>query len=168
SGLPQPGPPRRQREVDLSKGVIDRRPKPDLARSLGEPERRPEETIMTKNADFKRRVRARMAKTGESYSTARAQLLGALEPLAGALHITNGDSAAGTLRHTSVANRVLAWRDVLHEGPVPAVDDVELRRTRAEFLAEVASADAAATRRSLQQRDEALAANAGAPYVLWF
>ena len=27
---------------------------------------------MTKQADFKRRVRARMAKTGESYATARA------------------------------------------------------------------------------------------------
>ena len=30
---------------------------------------------MTKQADFKRRVRARMAKTGESYAAARSQLL---------------------------------------------------------------------------------------------
>ena len=30
---------------------------------------------MTKHADFKGRVRARMAKTGESYATARTQLL---------------------------------------------------------------------------------------------
>ena len=30
---------------------------------------------MTKQADFKRRVRERMAKTGESYTAARAQLL---------------------------------------------------------------------------------------------
>ena len=30
---------------------------------------------MTRNADFKRRVRERMARTGESYATARAQLL---------------------------------------------------------------------------------------------
>jgi hypothetical protein len=30
---------------------------------------------MTKQADFKQRVRARMAKTGESYSTARRHLL---------------------------------------------------------------------------------------------
>jgi hypothetical protein len=29
---------------------------------------------MTRQADFKRRVRARMAKTGESYATARARL----------------------------------------------------------------------------------------------
>ena len=33
------------------------------------------ETIMTKQAGFKRRVRARMAKTGESYATARRTLL---------------------------------------------------------------------------------------------
>jgi hypothetical protein len=31
---------------------------------------------MTKQADFKRRVRARMAKTGESYAIARSRLLG--------------------------------------------------------------------------------------------
>ena len=31
---------------------------------------------MTKQADFKRRVRARMGKTGESYAVARAHLLG--------------------------------------------------------------------------------------------
>src|SRR3954447_5057771 len=30
---------------------------------------------MTKQADFKRRVRARMARTGESYATARRRLL---------------------------------------------------------------------------------------------
>ena len=30
---------------------------------------------MTRQADFKRRVRARMAKTGESYATARGRLL---------------------------------------------------------------------------------------------
>jgi hypothetical protein len=30
---------------------------------------------MTKQADFKRRVRERMAKTGESYAAARAQIL---------------------------------------------------------------------------------------------
>lgn len=35
---------------------------------------------MTKNADFKRLVRARMQKTGESYSAARAQLIDAPRP----------------------------------------------------------------------------------------
>ena len=43
---------------------------------------------MTRNADFKRRVRERMARTGESYAAARAQLL----PRETTLHVTNGDS----------------------------------------------------------------------------
>src|SRR5207248_2112692 len=60
------------------------------------------ETIMTKQADLKRRVRARMAKTGESYATARSRLLaGRPEPtpddspagwMPEALHISNGDA----------------------------------------------------------------------------
>ena len=97
---------------------------------------------MTRQADFKRRVRARMAKTGESYATARAQLLaehgGPIRAsMRAALHVTNGDSAAGTLRETTLVERVLPWRDALHEGPVPALPDNELRRVRAAFLAEV-------------------------------
>jgi hypothetical protein len=57
---------------------------------------RARETIMTRQAEFKRRVRARMAKTGESYATARSKLLGAhpatatadsgLDWMLGALH----------------------------------------------------------------------------------
>src|SRR4051812_11067384 len=34
------------------------------------------------------------------------------------LHVTNGDSAAITLRETSVEGAVLPWRDVLNEGPL--------------------------------------------------
>ena len=55
---------------------------------------------MTRKTDLKRRVRARIARTGESYAAARAQLL-AGNPglgrgrLAAALHVTNGDSTAG-------------------------------------------------------------------------
>jgi hypothetical protein len=94
---------------------------------------------MTRQAEFKRRVRARMAKTGESYATARAQLLAARDPLGrerltAALHVTNGDSAAEGLRATGLARRILPWRDALHEGPVPDVPDPELRRIRAAFL----------------------------------
>jgi hypothetical protein len=87
---------------------------------------------MTRQAEFKRRVRARMAKTGESYAAARAQLLAARDPLGrerltAALHVTNGDSAAEGLRATGLARRILPWRDALHEGPVPDVPDPELR-----------------------------------------
>ena len=129
---------------------------------------------MTRQAEFKRRVRARMAKTGESYATARAQLVAehdddrARRSLRGALHVTNGDSAAGTLLQTSLVERVLPWRDALHEGPVPAVPDDELRGIRAAFLAEEAPTDAAGIRRWLGQRDATLADNAAGELVLWF
>jgi Domain of unknown function (DUF1835) len=121
---------------------------------------------MTKQADFKRRVRARMEKTGESYTAARAQLLAG----AGALHVTNGDSTAATLRETGlVGERLVVWRDVLHEGPVPDVDDARLRSVRAEFLGGGDGPPAVAqVLRSLQERDRALAAGRDGDYVLWF
>jgi hypothetical protein len=49
---------------------------------------------------------------------------------------------------------------VLHEGPVPAVDDDELREVRAGFLA----VDAA----TFEERDAALADGRDGAYVLWF
>jgi hypothetical protein len=122
---------------------------------------------MTRQADFKRRVRERMARTGESYTAARAQLLArAGTPT---LHVTNGDSTEHSLRQTSFVARVVVWRDVLHEGPVPDVGDAELREVRARFLAE---ADHAAgiveVGRDFEARDAALAAGREGQYVLWF
>ena len=80
---------------------------------------------MTRQADFKRRVRARMAKTGESYATARSRLLGGhpdmtpgdspIDWMPEALHVSNGD--ATDVPGTGLARRVIYWRDVLHEGP---------------------------------------------------
>jgi hypothetical protein len=124
---------------------------------------------MTSHADFKRRVRARMAKTGESYATARARLLADRRPdRPAALHVTDGDSAAGTLRRTGLAGRVLPWRDALHAGPVPAVDDRELRRLRAGFLAGSDPADRGKLLRWLASRDRTLAAHRDGEYLLWF
>jgi hypothetical protein len=119
---------------------------------------------MTKQADFKRRVRARMEKTGESYTAARAQLLAG----AGALHVTNGDSTAQTLRAAALVQRLVVWRDVLHEGPVPAVDDARLRSVRAAFLAGDDDGARAGIERELADRDRALAAGRQGEYVLWF
>jgi Domain of unknown function (DUF1835) len=120
---------------------------------------------MTRQADFKRRVRARMEKTGESYTAARAHLLGS----AGALHVTNGDSVEITLRQTDLAERIIVWRDVLHEGPVPDVDDARLRAVRAEFLAgDEAAPPREEVLRAFEERDRALAAGRGGDYVLWF
>jgi hypothetical protein len=84
----------------------------------------------------------------------------------GALHVTNGDSAAGPLLETPLVERVLPWRDALHDGPVPAVADDALRRVRAEFLAEVGPAEAGAIRRRLEERDTVLAESADGEVVL--
>jgi hypothetical protein len=79
----------------------------------------------------------------------------------GALHVTNGDSTATTLRETGlVGDRLVVWRDALHEGPVPDVDDARLRATRAQFL----GADV----RDFEDRDRALADGRDGDYVLWF
>jgi hypothetical protein len=121
---------------------------------------------MTKQADLKRRVRARMAKTGESYTAARAQVVAAREP--DVLHVTNGDSTASTLRQGGLAPRIVVWRDVLHEGPVPAVDDAELRVVRARFLSGGEPEATERVRRLLTKRDLALEAGRGGRYLLWF
>jgi hypothetical protein len=121
---------------------------------------------MTKQADLKRRVRERMARTGESYTAARAQVMAA--PAPEVVHVTNGDSTASTLREGGVVPRVVVWRDVLHEGPVPAVDDAELREVRARFLGGEDSEAVARARRLLAKRDIALEAGSEGSYVLWF
>jgi hypothetical protein len=119
---------------------------------------------MTKQADLKRRIRARMAKTGESYTAARAQVLAAKPSTT--LHVTNGDSTEHTLAQTGLASRILVWRDVLHEGPVPDVSDDELRAVRARFLADAGAEDI--VRRGFRERDAELAAAHDDNYVLWF
>jgi hypothetical protein len=136
----------------------------------------PRETIMTRQADFKQRVRARMAKTGESYATARSRLLAqqpggpaagpAREWMAGALHVSNGD--ATDLAGTGLARHVLYWRDSLHEGPVPAVGVEALRRVRADFLLNAGLDDRGEGEEMFAERDRVLAAHRAGEYVLWF
>jgi hypothetical protein len=114
---------------------------------------------MTKQAGFKRRVRARMAKTGESYATARSGLLAGqpgttpddspFDWMPEALHISNGD--ATDVRGTGLARRVVYWRDILHEGPVPEVAPAELRRIRAGYLTGYQSAKRAEIMRTVDR-----------------
>jgi hypothetical protein len=53
------------------------------------------------------------------------------------LHITNGDSAGGTLQETGLPGDILTWRDILHEGPTPAGLTLEqMSQVRAQFLAD--------------------------------
>jgi len=131
---------------------------------------------MTKQADLKRRVRARMAKTGESYATARSRLLAGHPDAAPddspadwmpeALHISNGD--ATDVPGTGLARRVIYWRDILHEGPVPEAAPAELRQIRADYLTGSGGADRAEAMRQFTERDQALEANRDGQYVLWF
>src|SRR5436305_10862029 len=58
------------------------------------------------------------------------------------LHVTNGDSAAGTLRESAVGGTVTVTADVLHEGPTPGgLAPERWRKVRARYLAESGYAD---------------------------
>ncbi len=87
------------------------------------------------------------------------------------LHVTNGDSAAQWLRMAGVGRQVLPWRDVLHEGPVPAgLDEDRLRVARAAFLAGLGWAAEDRVLADMSARDALLdaALAAGEELVLWF
>lgn len=73
------------------------------------------------------------------------------------LLVTNGDLAAERIEWAGLAGEVLPWRDVLHEGPVPAgLLDAELGEARARFLADRGWASAQETAESFAGRDAAL------------
>jgi hypothetical protein len=86
------------------------------------------------------------------------------------LHVTNGDAAADAIRATGVPGEVLPWRDVLHEGPVPAGLPLrELSLVRAGFIASLGWGEVDEARRGFEERDAALARSADEDeVVLWF
>lgn len=83
------------------------------------------------------------------------------------LHLTNGDAAAAVLRLAQVPGAVVAWRDILHDGPVPAGLTLEgMSDVRARYLASIGAGPFAELRRGFSARDDALR---GARHiVLWF
>jgi hypothetical protein len=73
------------------------------------------------------------------------------------LHITNGDSAGGSIQESGIGGDVLPWRDVLHEGPVPADLDLEqLSVVRAEFLAAQSLGNLENLKKDFAERDNTL------------
>jgi hypothetical protein len=83
------------------------------------------------------------------------------------LHVTNGDSAAISLRRTGVTGDVIAWRDILHEGPTPSGLPLEgMSDVRARFLASSGAGTFADLRREFGARDAAL--RGARQVVLWF
>lgn len=86
------------------------------------------------------------------------------------LHVTNGDSAAEAIQATGIDGPILPWRDVLHDGPVPAgLSADQFRSVRADFLAGRGWDARDAILRSLEERDAALADSVRHDeVVLWF
>jgi hypothetical protein len=85
-----------------------------------------------------------------------------------ALHITNGDCAANTLR-TFLTDRVLVTCDVLHEGPAPRVDGAKWYDTRARFLDDGFGARHDDIRAGLERFDRMISdAPADQEVILWF
>jgi hypothetical protein len=88
------------------------------------------------------------------------------------LHVTNGDCAADRIRTLALDGDLLAWRDVLHEGPVPAPATLDsLRPIRAKFLASGHGSGPSAVEiaRGLEERDRRLGPSPDDGEVaLWF
>jgi uncharacterized protein DUF1835 len=85
------------------------------------------------------------------------------------LHVINGDDAAADLVAALGQVRILVWRDVLHEGPVPAIAPRELIDVRARFLAGRGWADFDEARVSFAKRDAQIdELVASEKVVLWF
>ncbi|MGH8677805.1 MAG: hypothetical protein ACREUQ_05570 [Burkholderiales bacterium] len=86
------------------------------------------------------------------------------------LHITNGDVAVERMREGGLPGSYLAWRDVLHEGPVPHTETLgEISAIRAHYLAEAGYGRDVRIHDQFNARDAALVhAAAHDEVVLWF
>jgi hypothetical protein len=87
------------------------------------------------------------------------------------LHITNGDSVLAGFREAGIPGAYLAWRDVLHDGPVPQTESLEaLSDVRARVISEFGGeGDYAGLRSEFAERDRTLAAfREHDETVLWF
>lgn len=89
-----------------------------------------------------------------------------------ALHVTNGDAVAPAVAETAgvALPEVVVWRDVLHEGPVPAgMGPAGLATVRARHLGALGWADEAQALADMRSRDVRLEVHpAEAEVVLWF
>ena len=86
------------------------------------------------------------------------------------LNITNGDSAVGSLSDAGIEGKIIAWRDVLHEGPVDASLPLEeLSKQRARFIAGNNWADFAHVSGDFVERDRMIQhLDYFEEVVLWF
>jgi RNA polymerase sigma factor (sigma-70 family) len=75
------------------------------------------------------------------------------------LHVTDGESVAGTLREAAIPGHVSTYGDLMYEGPAPAGLNAEAwRDTRARFMTESGYATLEEAQQYLRACDDALAA----------
>lgn len=86
------------------------------------------------------------------------------------LNITNGDSAVDVMQRGGISGDFLPWRDVLHEGPVPANLSLQaLSEVRASYIADCGWATLTEAKKNFAERDERLKAfRAYSKVILWF
>ena len=86
------------------------------------------------------------------------------------LNITNGDSAVQIMQQAGIEGELLPWRDVLHEGPVPAgLSLQEMSEVRANYIADQNWSKREDVRQWFQYRDDLLTRfREFDQVVLWF
>lgn len=81
--------------------------------------------------------------------------------------MTNGESAAGTLREVKPGETVLSWNDVLHEGPTPpSLTLQQMSVVRSRFLSDCGFGDYNKILAEMTERDRTLLQ--AAEITLWF
>ncbi len=116
------------------------------------------------------RREARPLRLGEEYVTLEVEIVFFTHRGGKMLNITNGDGAKEGIEQAGIAGGVLAWKDILHEGPVPTgLSFDEMRRVRAGFIADFVGESYETVLRDFNERDMALARfREHEEVVLWF
>jgi DNA-binding transcriptional MerR regulator len=122
-------------------------------------------TLYRMRAGLERALYERWDSLDHSTSIAAYLARGGRNPIGAPLHVTNGESVGSSLRESALDGVVLAWDDVLHDGPL-AFEPADSRRVRAAYLAERGWGEANVIESEFARRDDLLA-RAG-QVVLWF
>jgi hypothetical protein len=90
--------------------------------------------------------------------------------MGGTLHITNGDATRNIMEQAGIVGDILPWRDVLHEGPVPAGLTLdEMSAVRAQYIIDCGWADERRVLDDFQTRDARLKrSHEYDDVILWF
>jgi hypothetical protein len=109
--------------------------------------------------------RTRHARQGDNHGAAKPATVSA-----NTLHLTNGDSVLYLWKKCGLLGTHVAWRDVLHEGPVPSSASLEMvSRVRGDYLASRGYGNAIKIHHDFEKRDAVVRrAKEFDEIVLWF